>query len=65
MKKVLTRAAVMIKRLRPISWNATNTMLKYNAAYYMHNALHKHMYVAAKHKEQDNNDEDKQNAVAD
>ena len=38
---------------------------KYNAAYYMHNALHKHMYVAAKHKEQDNNDEDKQNAVAD
>ena len=53
MKKVLTRAAVMIKRLRPISWNATNTMLKYNAAYYMHNALHKHK------------DEDKQNAAAD
>ena len=29
------------------------------------NALHKYKYDAAKHKEQDNNAEDKQNAAAD
>ena len=39
---------------------------KYNAADYMHIiALHKYKYDAAKHKEQDNNAEDKQNAAAD
>ena len=38
---------------------------KYNAADYMRNTLHKYKYDAAKHKEQDNNAEDKQNAAAD
>ena len=45
--------------LRECYKRATNTMLPTTCT------LHKHNYVAAKHKEQDNNAEDKQNAAAD
>ena len=49
----------------------TNTMhctlhrYEYDAADYIHVTLHKYKYDAAKHKEQDNDAENKQNAARD